>query len=96
METENEAVAAEVVDEDPGDRYFQRLAPILQEADDRNEIGPLVDKMTDALAYIAVRYHEAATGDMLKRFGGHILERVGVRDTGWEAGAARSVGRKPH
>lgn len=55
------------------DRYYDGINALYREAQQRDEIEPLVDELTRALAWVVFAYDShAVTADLLRRLGGHL------------------------
>jgi len=78
------------------ERYMRALASMVEHAAANRHFELLVDKMTATLASIGLHYGPGATGDIIAKFGGHLVEVAERRRAEEEAERARKGGSKPH
>jgi len=76
-------------------RYLETLDGLLTDAAEHKRMQTLADALAFTFGRIAVGCGIAATGDMLRRLGGHICALETRRQAAEEAQLARQEGRLP-
>ena len=74
------------------ERYVRALAGMVEHAAENRDFALLADVLASALAGLAFRCGPAATGDILARLGGHLLNAAERRRAAEEAEQARKDG----
>ena len=74
------------------ERYMRALTGMVEHAAEHRNFALLADVLASGLANIAFRCGPAATGDILARFGGHLLNVAERRRAAEEAEQARKKG----
>ena len=74
------------------ERYMRALTGMVEHAAANRHFELLVDKLTATLASIGLHYGPGVTGDILAKFGGHLVE-VAERQRAEERGRAGEEGR---
>ena len=77
-------------------RYLKTLDDLLADAAEHKRMQMLADALAFTLGRIAVGCGIAATGDVLRRLGGHICALETRRQAAEEAQLARQEGRLPN
>jgi hypothetical protein len=78
------------------ERYMRTLAGMVEHAAANRHVELLVDKLTATLASIGLHYGPGVTGDILAKFGGHLVDVAATRRAAEEAERARKGGAAPH
>lgn len=76
-------------------RYFRSLDELISDAVDNRRLDTLANALAWTVARIANGCGPAATGDLLRRIGGHMCAMETLRQTEAEAQRARLEGRLP-
>ena len=77
------------------DDYFTRLNTLISDAVDHRRLDTLANALAWTVARIATGCGPAATGDLFRRIGNHMVTLETLRHTEAEAQRARQEGRLP-
>jgi hypothetical protein len=77
-------------------RYLAKLGELVDDALERKSIETLVEALTWTLARIGATYGAGATGDILRRLGGHLCEITAREQAEREAAEAKKRGLATH
>ena len=77
-------------------RYLRCLDELMSDAVDHRRLDTLANVLAWTIARIAIGCGPAATGDVLRRIGGHLCKLETLRQTEAEAKRAREEGRIPN
>ncbi len=95
-EPESGSQRQNVPDEELERRYVAVMNELLADAQKHNAINVFTDVVTWKLAVVAHQWGPRATGDVVRKLGGHLGTLAETADAQREADAAKEEGRRPN
>ena len=95
-EPESGSQRQNVPDEELERRYVEVMNELLADAQKHNAMNVFTDVVTWKLAVVAHQWGPRATGDVVRKLGGHLGTLAETADAQLEADAAKEEGRSPN
>ena len=95
-EPESGSPRQNVPDEELERRYVEVMNELLADAQKHNAMNVFTDVVTWKLAVVAHQWGPRATGDVVRKLGGHMGTLAETADAQREADAAKEEGRRPN
>ncbi len=95
-EPESGSQRQNVPDEELERRYVAVMNELLADAQKHNAMNVFTDVVTWKLAVVAHQWGPRATGDVVRKLGGHLGTLAETADAQREADAAKEEGRRPN
>ena len=95
-EPESGSPRQNVPDEELERRYVEVMNELLADAQKHNAMNVFTDVVTWKLAVVAHQWGPRATGDVVRKLGGHLGTLAETADAQREADAAKVEGRRPN
>ena len=95
-EPESGSPRQNVPDEELERRYVEVMNELLADAQKHNAMNVFTDVVTWKLAVVAHQWGPRATGDVVRKLGGHLGTLAETADAQREADAAKEEGRRPN
>jgi len=92
----SESPSQRVPDDEIERRYIAVMNELLADAQKHNAMNVFTDVVTWKLAVVAHQWGPRATGDVVRKLGGHLGTLAETADAQREADAAKEEGRRPN